>query len=154
MSARVCYLKYQYHSVFFGRAAWRAKQLLKLALLAFQHEVWNEWCKKVRSERKGDRTWLSSYMRLWISPAGYSNVQFTQSFCWLTGDRQGDGWLIFWCLGGALSVYQARHRRGMGKENANMKNRQREIETVMKWQQVSRKSITRLCWRAVSGGSR
>lgn len=64
----------------------------------------------VGEERKGDRTRLSSYTRVWISPAGYSNVQFTQSFCWLTGDRLGDGWLIDVWVG--LCKTSERHGEG------------------------------------------
>lgn len=146
-------------------SASRAQKLLEQSLWARQYGAWKEWWL----EREEDRTvfrlpvvlHLCSYLQAshlcsarsrnstcniaWVF-VSFQNAQVTH---WLT-DCVSDWWLGGWIF---LSIAtSARH--GRWSVNGRKKNRQREMETVIKQQQVNRRSIARLCWSAVSGGSR
>lgn len=75
-----------------------------------------------------------------------NSMQYTE--CWLVFRtvRWQTGWLTVWVtddwVGGSFSVDQVWHRTDVGRWSD---------KAVIKRQQVSRRSVSRLCWSAVSG---
>lgn len=141
------------------------------AVLTTQYEVWNERWKSFGEEERWNSVvflcvCISALVLLCSASEPFVftsikkfNVQYSRMFGWLQNGQVIE-WLTDWVtddlVGGSFSVYRAWHRTDMGRwsKNVRMKNRQREIETVIKRQQVSKRSVTRLCWSAVSGCSR